>query len=335
MHTIKAKNIADGYHAMVTALMTDGVKRGETRELTNVMIKIEEPFQNTYVPNRDLKLKWGLPVSYMLAELLWSGSGDNSLDYIAQFSKFWNHLSEDGKTVNSAYGYIAMKKFGFSQIDAIIDELKKNPNSRRATLKINVPRTPGTPSISDTLDEWCTMYLQFQISDDNRLDMTGAMRSNDVWFGFPIDYTYFLYIQYTIAKALGIKTGSYTHIANSLHVYDNHYDDLVRHMKDWKPNSTEYNNYTLDYGVLSSNHVEGMGRTHQTTLEVLYEEFKPEASIKAFNVAHNTEYTERTPEIDQFTRKRLMERAKELDILVPSQIGEAKETISPVMYYKA
>lgn len=336
MHVIKAKNIADAYHGMAHTVLSQGVhQENGTTEVKNVLIEVDNPMQNTYVPNRDMKLKWGLPVAYMIGELLWSGKGDNSLAYIAQFSKFWNHLSEDGKTVNSAYGYIATKKFGFNQIDKMVEELKRDPNSRRCTLNINVPRTPGTPDICTTKDEWCTMYLQFALNDDKtKVDMTAVMRSNDIWFGFPTDYTYFLFIQYLVARGLGLEVGSYTHMANSLHVYDNHLEDLQRHITDWNNPNQKYKNWTIDYDMLLSSHTESaMCRTRNTILDVLYEEFKPENALDSYNRAFKTELKENTDEVNLFTRKALMTRCEDLGVLRASSVGNEYETLSSTRMY--
>lgn len=256
MYSVKAKTIAGGYKGMAEMLLMDGKQVGNTHEIQNILMEVEDPMHNTYVPNRDSRIEAGLPVQYVLAELLWSGNGDNSLDFINRFSTFWNHLSEDGKTVNSAYGYIATRKFGFNQIDAIIHELKVHPNSRRATLNINVPRTPGAPSITDTKDEWCTMYLQFALRD-GKVDMSASMRSNDVWLGFPYDYTYFLYIQWLIARGVGAKVGKYVHFDNSFHVYDNHYDDLKRELgginnPNWENGHQKYADWTIDFDTFQS-----------------------------------------------------------------------------------
>jgi thymidylate synthase len=41
---------------------------------------------------------------YVAAEALWYFAGLNSTAWIANYSKFWNKISDDGATANSAYG---------------------------------------------------------------------------------------------------------------------------------------------------------------------------------------------------------------------------------------
>jgi thymidylate synthase len=46
------------------------------------------------------------------------------------------------------------------------------------------------------------------------------MRSNDVFLGLPHDVFCFTMLQEIIAASLGAKIGTYTHLAGSLHLYD-------------------------------------------------------------------------------------------------------------------
>ena len=46
------------------------------------------------------------------------------------------------------------------------------------------------------------------------------MRSNDLWSGFPYDIFQFTCIQILLAMKLGVELGTYTHIADSLHMYE-------------------------------------------------------------------------------------------------------------------
>lgn len=185
--------------------------RGTTSELCNYQFVIDD-----ITGNECITLKTGgTNLTYVAAEILWYGSSRNDLDFITKFSKFWNKVSDDGVTANSAYGYILQEKHGFNQIETIIDLLKKDPNSRRAVLNINVPN----PNVATTKDEMCTICLNYQIRD-GKLHSTCVMRSNDFNFGLRNDVAFFLYLQKYIANKLGVAYGTYTHYAFSMHMYD-------------------------------------------------------------------------------------------------------------------
>lgn len=200
-------NIDDIYLTMCKDLLK-APRVGNTRELNNVKLVLKDITKNIVSVR-------GLSPSYLAGELLWYFNGDNSLEFISNFSKFWNGISDDGETCNSAYGYLMQAKHGFNQIEKVIEILETDPLSRRAKINLNVPN----PNVKETLDEPCTMSLHFMIRK-NKLDCTVVMRSNDVWFGFPYDVAFFTTLQKYIAKRLGVGYGWYTHFAVSFHMYD-------------------------------------------------------------------------------------------------------------------
>ena len=195
--------------------------RGASREINNYSFVVDDIDENIVtLKSRDISL------TYLAAEMLWYWNGRNDKEFISKFAKLWDRISDDGKTNNSAYGYILQSKHGFNQIETIIDLLKNDPTSRRAVLNINVPN----PNVATTKDEMCTIALNLFIRD-GKLHCTGMMRSNDIIFGLTYDITYFTQLQKYIADRLGIPTGTYTHFATSLHFYDKDYD-LVKRIAD-------------------------------------------------------------------------------------------------------
>ena len=165
----------DNIYLSIAKDLLKAPKVGNTRELNNVKLVLKD------ITNNIVSIR-GLSPSYLFGELLWYFNGDNSLEFISKFSKFWEKISDDGVTCNSAYGYLIMHRHGFDQLEKVIDILTADPNSRRAKININFPNE----NVNTTKDEPCTMSLHFMIRK-NKLDCTAIMRSNDVWFGFPYD----------------------------------------------------------------------------------------------------------------------------------------------------
>ena len=171
-----------------------------------------------YVPARKFS------VTYVIAELLWYLSADDKTDWIANYSSFWNSISDDGTTANSAYGARIFKPHPriaggtFSQWDYIKEELKNDPDSRRAVVHIRSP----WDSVKAKLDVPCTLSLQFFIRDE-KLHLVAHMRSSDLILGIAYDVPAFTLMQELMARELGIGMGSYTHVSNSLHIYERHF----------------------------------------------------------------------------------------------------------------
>ena len=172
-----------------------------------------------YVPARKFS------VTYVIAELLWYLSADDKTDWIANYSSFWNNISDDGETANSAYGARIFKPHPriaggtFSQWDYIKEELKQDPDSRRAVVHIRSP----WDSVKAKLDVPCTLSLQFFIRDE-KLHLVAHMRSSDLILGIAYDIPAFTLMQELMAKELGIGLGTYTHVSNSLHIYERHFE---------------------------------------------------------------------------------------------------------------
>lgn len=214
--------------------------RGTTKELCDYSFKITD-----ITGNECITLKTGgTNLTYVAAELLWYFSSRNDLAFISKFSSFWNKVSDDGKTANSAYGYILQEKHGFNQIEKIIELLTKDPNSRRAVMNINVPNV----NVIETKDEMCTIALNYQIRD-GKLHSICTMRSNDFNFGLRNDLAFFIYLQKYIADRLGVEYGSYTHTAWSMHMYDRDF----KFTKDVAYGTLETANERLDVRKLIDN----------------------------------------------------------------------------------
>lgn len=201
--------INDAWANLVSNILRRGQKVGNTLELSNISFTITDITKNI------LTIRENFSLSYYLGESVWYGAGKNDVEFISKFGKIWEKLSDDGLVNNSAYGYILKRKHNFDQIEKMIELLKKDPNSRRAVMNINIPNE----NVIETKDEMCTIALQFLLRD-GQLNMTGIMRSNDVSTGTPYDIFYFTELQKYVANELGVKYGTYTHFVSSVHIYD-------------------------------------------------------------------------------------------------------------------
>jgi thymidylate synthase len=164
---------------------------------------------------------------YTVAECLWYLSGNDKTAWISYYAPFWSKISDDGETANSAYGARIFKSHTricgaqIVQWDWVKGELTNDPDSRRAIIHIKSP----WDSTHAKLDVPCTLALQFLIRD-NRLHMVVNMRSSDLILGIANDVPAFTLLQELMAYELGVELGTYTHVSNSLHVYERHWDML-------------------------------------------------------------------------------------------------------------
>lgn len=201
------------YRELTAQHLNDSSRDGQVcGEVLNATTVITDPTRNILTSSVRK-----MPMRYAVGELLWYLSGSNKLSDIKRYSKAWENLSDDGETVNSAYGYRIFEKFGFNQWEHIKELLWKDPNSRQAVIHIKEPNPMPTKDLP------CTVSLQYFIRG-GKLFATTYMRSNDIWLGFPYDVFTFTCLQIKLAMelgamGLGVELGTYTHIAGSLHCY--------------------------------------------------------------------------------------------------------------------
>lgn len=179
-------------------------------EIVNANLVLLDPTRNTMC---DCARK--MPMRYAIGELLWYNSRDNTWKGIANYSKFWKNISDDGEHVNSNYGWCIHDKYTFDQWDMVKQLLKKDPTSRQAVIHIKEPRDVIKRPSKDVN---CTIAMQFLLRN-SKLDLIVTMRSNDIWLGLPYDVFNFTCMQIQMAMELGVDIGTYYHNAGSLHMY--------------------------------------------------------------------------------------------------------------------
>ncbi len=99
------------------------------------------------------------------------------------------------------------------QIQAVVDELKKDLYSRRAVICIRSLDDVGSD------DPACLQHIQF-IYDKNALNMYVIFRSNDLAKATFMNAYALIRLGEKICNEVGVPMGAYIHTANDLHVYE-------------------------------------------------------------------------------------------------------------------
>lgn len=202
-----AEAIVDAYH-MIKFHGSEVTVRGmKTKELEDVTFEFSSPhFCWTYGLRKSMKHVIGVAEAM---QLIGAFSDPVRMCEIAPNMKAFL----DGGIFKGAYGIRAG-----AQIDKIVELLKNDPETRQAVV---VLRDPYRDLFEKSKDVPCTIAMSFRIRN-GKLNMTTHMRSNDLVWGFPYDVIQFCLLQMTIAEELGIENGTYTHHADSLHIYERH-----------------------------------------------------------------------------------------------------------------
>jgi len=199
-------------------------RSGKVLELSHVSFTIEDPRQR-WVHSRRPALNPAFAIAEVFAIL---GGLDD-----ASFLNFWNPALPKyaglGDVYYGAYGHRLRINFGFDQINRAYAVLNNNPTSRQVLLQIwdpnkDFPDENGNPRDADIPCNVCSL-LKVR---NGKLDWLQTMRSNDVYRGVPYNFVQFTTLQEIISGWLNLDVGRYSHISDSLHLYESDMSELVR-----------------------------------------------------------------------------------------------------------
>ena len=160
---------------------------------------------------------------YIERELAWYKSQSLYVEDIpGQTPAIWKQVADKNGKINSNYGYLIWSEENGRQYDNVLNELRKNPNSRRAVMIYNRPTMHSDYCTDGMSDFVCTYANNFLIRDD-KLVSHYLMRSNCAIFGANNDFAWARYVQQKLAHDLDIAVGDLIWTASSLHVYEYHF----------------------------------------------------------------------------------------------------------------
>ena len=161
---------------------------------------------------------------YVRREMNWYKSmSRNVYDIEAPVPEIWKSVADKDGNINSNYGWCVYSEENYNQYERLIDELKKNPDSRRAILIYTRPSIWVDFDEGGRSDFICTNACQYLIRDGKLVSIV-SMRSNDAIYCFKNDAAWQMYIHQQIANELDVETGDLIWNAGSLHVYERHFD---------------------------------------------------------------------------------------------------------------
>lgn len=208
------KTAEEAFEILFGLIVHNGEEKDGTKFIRNVMIEIHNPFQNLITtPWR----KW----SHDYAELEWNWymTGERNPAMVEERAKLWKTMKDDTGRVWSNYGWWwALPDLeGRSQLDSMIDELKRHETTRRAVLSHYAP-----PNYRDQYkqDTPCNLILNFYLWE-GKVNLTVFARSIDLVFGFCNDQYCFSKLMLYVRDSLpeGYHIGTMTYMITDLHVY--------------------------------------------------------------------------------------------------------------------
>lgn len=162
----------------------------------------------------------------IIHELLWFIAGDTNIAYLKRNGvSIWDEWADADGNLGPVYGHQwrswpAPDGTTIDQLSNVIDQLKRNPDSRRHIVSAwNVAEVDKM-----ALPPCHTMY-QFYVAN-GRLSCQLYQRSADVFLGVPFNIASYALLTMMIAQVCGYEPGDFVHTFGDVHIYTNHFEQV-------------------------------------------------------------------------------------------------------------
>jgi thymidylate synthase len=155
-------------------------------------------------------------------ELLWFLSGDTNIKYLQDHGvSIWNEWADASGNLGRVYGaqwtdWRTADGRSIHQIDRVIEQIQRNPDSRRLIVTAWNPGEIETMALPP-----CHTLFQFYVSD-GELSCKLYQRSADIFLGVPFNLASYALLTVMVAQVCGLKPGDFVHTFGDLHLYSNH-----------------------------------------------------------------------------------------------------------------
>lgn len=172
----------------------------------------------------------------VVRELVWFLSGSTNInDNLTQHTPIWDAWADENGELGPVYGYQwrswpryvrdeasgLYRREHIDQIQAAIDTIKKDPDSRRIIV--------SAWNVAD-LDQMrlppCHLLFQFYVIN-GRLDCQLYQRSADMALGVPFNIASYALLLTLIARECHLAPGILIHTLGDAHIYINHIEGLM------------------------------------------------------------------------------------------------------------
>ena len=123
---------------------------------------------------------------------------------------------DEGASVTPLGPRLRGKRSGFDQIEYVINEIRKNPSSRR--LIVNAWNVLDITSMALPP---CHVLFQFYVNE-GELSCQLYQRSADLFLGVPFNIASYALLTMMVAQVCDLGAGDFVHTFGDLHLYQNH-----------------------------------------------------------------------------------------------------------------
>jgi thymidylate synthase len=163
-----------------------------------------------------------LHLKSIVHELIWFLRGDTNIAYLKENGvRIWDEWADVDGNLGPVYGqqwraWPTADGGVVDQIAWVIDEIKRNPDSRRLIVSAwNVGELPKMALLP------CHSLFQFYVAD-GKLSCQLYQRSGDIFLGVPFNIASYALLTHMVAQVCGLGVGDFVHTLGDAHLYNNH-----------------------------------------------------------------------------------------------------------------
>ena len=170
------------------------------------------PFQNWLKETKQDK-------EYSMYSQAWRDKMKEFIERIKEDKKFSDQYGDLGPV----YGQQWRNFQGIDQLNGLINDINKSPDSRRLIVSAWNPR--DIPVMEKSGLPPCHTLFQFYVAE-GKLSCQLYQRSADVFLGVPFNIASYALLTMMIAQATGLKLGDFVHTFGDAHIYTNHFEQI-------------------------------------------------------------------------------------------------------------
>ncbi len=169
-------------------------------------------------------------------ELLWFLKGETNISYLKENKvSIWDEWADENGDLGPVYGkqwrsWEAADGKRIDQISQVIEQIKKNPDSRRLLV---IAFNPG--EIEKMALPPCHAFFQFYVAN-GKLSCQLYQRSADIFLGVPFNIASYALLTHMVAQVCDLVPGDFIHTLGDAHLYNNHIEQAhLQLTRDCKP----------------------------------------------------------------------------------------------------
>lgn len=209
------------YHDLMKHILENGVKK-EDRTGTGTISVFGHQSRYDLSKGFPCLTTKKLHLRSIIVELLWFLQGDTNIKYLKENNvSIWDEWADENGDLGPVYGHQwrswpAKDGGTIDQITKLVDQLKKNPDSRRLIVS-----AWNVADVDNMALPPCHTMFQFYVAN-GKLSCQLYQRSADVFLGVPFNIASYALLTMMLAQVVGLEPGEFIHTLGDAHLYSNH-----------------------------------------------------------------------------------------------------------------